>query len=127
MEFEHFALNVAEPLVIANWYVKNLDMKIVFQQQGPPFMTFLADKTGRVVVELYHNLDALVPDYRKMHHLEFHFAFKTDEAESAKNKLLNLNCVLVEELKKDDGTHIIMMRDPWGLALQLCQRAVPLT
>ena len=126
MEFEHFALNVTNPTTIANWYVENLAMKIVFEQKEKPFMTFLADKTGRVVVELYNNSAAKVPNYQQKHHLEFHFAFKTENAEELKNKLLSKKCVLVEEVKPNDGSHLVMLRDPWGLALQLCQRATSL-
>ena len=33
---------------------------------------------------------------------------------------------VVEEVRLDDGSLLIMMRDPWGLALQLCRRAKPL-
>jgi len=29
-------------------------------------------------------------------------------------------------MTRDDGTRLIMLRDPWGLALQLCKRATPL-
>jgi len=126
MEFEHFALNVQSPASIAEWYVENLGMKIVFQDPKPPFMTFLADETDRVVVELYSNPAAKIPDYANQHHLEFHFAFKTKEAESLKSKLMTEGCSFVEEVKKEDGSHLIMLRDPWGLALQLCQRATPL-
>jgi len=32
--------------------------------------------------------------------------------------------VFVEEVKKGDGTQIIMLRDPFGMPLQLCERAV---
>lgn len=126
MEFEHFALNVKEPLAVANWYVDALEMKIVSQQLEAPFMTFLADRSGRVVVELYHNQAAEVPNYAHQHPLVFHFAFKTLHAQELKENLLGKGCTLQEEIKKDDGTHLVMLRDPWGLALQLCERAVPL-
>ena len=32
----------------------------------------------------------------------------------------------VDEIKTPDGGHLIMLRDPWSLALQLCKRAAPL-
>ena len=34
--------------------------------------------------------------------------------------------VVVDEVRLDDGSHLIMMRDPWGLALQLCKRGTTL-
>ena len=33
---------------------------------------------------------------------------------------------VVDEVRKPDGTLLLMLRDPWGLALQLCQRAAPM-
>lgn len=126
MEFEHFALNVTEPLKIADWYVEHLDMKIVFQKQESPFMTFLADNTGRIVVEFYSNSEAQIPNYFEKHQFEFHFAFKIENTEEEKNRLLAAGCSFIEEFKPEDGTHIAMLRDPWGLCLQLCQRKVSL-
>lgn len=50
---------------MANWYVENLEMKVVSQQQTSPFMMFLADRTDRVVVELYHSSKAKISDCSK--------------------------------------------------------------
>lgn len=123
MEFEHFALNVTNAIEIADWYVAHLDMQIVFQKKESPYMTFLADKTGRVIVEFYTNDEALIPEYASKHQLEFHFAFKTDNTEKEKQRLLKAGCTFIEEFRPEEGTHIAMLRDPWGLALQVCQRA----
>jgi len=32
----------------------------------------------------------------------------------------------VEEVNLPDGSKLIMMRDPWGLAIQLCKRGMPM-
>ena len=55
MIFEHFALNVTNPVEMADWYVENLEMKIVRSIDKSPFTRFLADRTGRVVLEIYSN------------------------------------------------------------------------
>ena len=56
MKFEHYAINVEDPVAVADWYVAHCEMIIALSVDGPPYMRFLADKTGRVVVELYCNL-----------------------------------------------------------------------
>ena len=89
MIFEHFALNVSNPVEMGNWYVNNLEMKIVRSIEKAPFARFLADKTGRVVVELYSNSSAKIPEYKNAHPLEFHFAFMVEDVLHLKDKLLS--------------------------------------
>ena len=55
MVFEHFALNVENPIETANWYVDNCEKKIVNGSDQPPFAHFLADKSVRLAVEIYKN------------------------------------------------------------------------
>jgi glyoxylase I family protein len=126
MIFEHFALNVSNPVEMADWYVDNLEMKIVRSVDKSPFARFLADKTGRVVLELYSNNAAKIPEYKSAHPLEFHFAFMVEDAVSLKDKLLNAGATFEEELKLDDGSHLVMLRDPFGVPLQLCKRGIPM-
>lgn len=126
MIFEHFALNVSNPVEMAKWYIDNLEMKVVRSIDESPFTRFLADKTGRVVLEIYSNNTARIPDYKSAHPLEFHFAFMVEDTVSLKNKLLNAGASLEEELKLDDGSNLVMLRDPFGVPLQLCKRGNPM-
>lgn len=124
MTFEHFALNVIDIHGVVNWYCTHLGLTINSQQTESPFMTFLADSTGRVVIELYKREDELAEDFTERHPLTFHIAFVSDNSEEDKQRLLKAGASFFEEVFKDDGSHLVMMRDPWGLPLQLCQRAV---
>lgn len=126
MKFEHFALNVAEPIKLANWYTTNCDMKILRFMKNPPYTHFLADSEGNSVVEIYSNKSAKIHDYNLSHPLEFHFAFTVDNVDESKEKLISAGAKLVEDLKLEDGSHLVMLRDPFGIPLQLCKRAVPL-
>ena len=126
MIFEHFALNVERPVEAANWYVENCEMKIVKGSEKPPYAHFLADKTGRLVIEIYKNDSADKINLKEKHPLEFHFAFMVKNAEHVKNKLLSAGAGLEEELRLDDGSHLVMLRDPFGIPLQICQRGVPM-
>jgi len=125
MKFEHFALNVADPVRMADWYVRHLGMKVLISQDREPFARFLADETGRVTVELYANPAAPIPDYRDVHHLSFHFAFEVSDADGARARLLAAGATDVDAVRPADGSLLYMLRDPWGLPLQICRRAHP--
>lgn len=126
MEFEHFALNVPDAEAMANWYVNNCHMSVALFIKGEPDVYFLADKEGRVMMELYSNPIDRIPDYSAQHPLRFHFAFDTPDALGMKDKLLKAGATFVKEDTSDDGSYVVMLRDPWGLPLQLCKRAVRL-
>lgn len=122
MIFEHFAINVNNIDARIAWYVSHIELKVVSAQKEPPFMTFLADSGGRVIMELYYRADEEITNFRVQHQLTFHVAFVSENAQADKERLVAEGASYVEEMKKDDGSHLIMLRDPWGLPLQLCQR-----
>ena len=125
MEFEHFALNVRDPARMADWYVEHLGMKVVFSLDKEPHTRFLADETSRVVMELYVNRAAPMPEYATIHHLSFHCAFAVPDADAAKARLIAAGATFVEEVRPADGSLLYMLRDPWGIPLQICRRAKP--
>lgn len=122
MVFEHFALNVADINAVVDWYCNHLGLTIASQQKESPFMTFLADGSGRVIIEFYQREDELAQDFKQRHPLTFHVAFVSDNAEADKHRLLTAGASFVEDVHKTDGSHLVMLRDPWGMPLQLCQR-----
>lgn len=126
MVFEHFALNISKPREMAEWYIKNCGMRVVRSMDEPPYTRFLADQSGRVVFEVYANPKADIPNHEDHHPLEFHFALKVDDADAVKDKLIAAGAELFEDQKLDDGSHLVMLRDPFGIPLQLCQRANPM-
>jgi catechol 2,3-dioxygenase-like lactoylglutathione lyase family enzyme len=123
--FEHFALNVPDPVHMAEWYVAHLGMKIVMSLDEEPYTRFLADETGRVVMEIYCNKAASIPEYCNTHPLNFHRAFAVTDAEVAKARLLAAGAAYLEEARPPDGSVLYMLRDPWGVPLQICRRARP--
>ncbi len=125
MVFEHFALNVPDPLAFAAWYVAHLGATILYQQPEGTLTTFLADATGRVFVEVYLNPAGATDPFATRHPLTFHFAFQTSDAQGLMELLLAAGAAVVEEQRPAPGTHLVMLRDPWGIPLQLCQRARP--
>jgi len=125
MKFEHFALNVPDVRAMSRWYVEHLGFMIVRHREDAPFTHFLADETGRVIVELYSNPAAVMPDYAAAHPLVFHVALFTIDARAEQARLEKAGAKLFLEENMPDGSRLTMMRDPWGVPLQLCQRTKP--
>lgn len=126
MKIEHFAINVEDPRAMVDWYVENLNMEIIRQMEEAPYLTFMADETGTGIIEVYRNPEEMVPDYRNMDPLLIHIAFISPDAEADKHRLIGAGASLVEENRLDEGSHMVMLRDPWGFSIQLWQRTKPL-
>ena len=125
MKFEHFALNVPDVQAHVAWFVKNLEFTIARQLPDPPYMHVLADETGRIIIELYSNKDFAVHDFAAAHPMLFHIAFQTPDARAVRARLEKAGATPCSENVLPDGTVLIMMRDPWHVPLQFCQRAKP--
>ncbi len=126
MKFEHFALNVPDVRAITQWYVAHLGLRVVRSREDAPYTKFLADDTGRVIVELYTNPAAAIPDYAATHPLCFHVAFVAGDARKEQQRLEQAGAKFFAEDNLPDGSLLVMMRDPWGVPLQFCQRAKPM-
>ncbi len=125
MRFEHFALNVPDTRAAVAWYVQHLGLKVARTRAEAPYTTFLGDDTGRVFIELYTNSRDPIPDYTAQHQLRVHFAFAVKDAVAERARLLQAGATPVVEEPQPDGSLLIMLRDPWGVPVQLCQRAQP--
>ncbi len=124
MKLEHVAFNVTAPVEAAAWYVKNLDMEMVWKRDDAPFTHFLADESGQMTLEFYNNPPDQVPNYAEMNPLLLHVAFVSNDPTRDKEKLIAAGATLVSD-DNVNGLHLVMLRDPWGLPLQLCKRAMP--
>jgi catechol 2,3-dioxygenase-like lactoylglutathione lyase family enzyme len=127
IRLEHVALNVTNPPAMADWYCKNLGMKIV--RQGPPPINarFIADACGNMMLELYTNPPDAVPNYRSMNPLVLHVAFMVHDVQAVRDKLVAAGATVVEDVSTiPTGDQIVVLRDPWGLAIQFIKRAHPM-
>ncbi|MFW6153919.1 MAG: VOC family protein [Planctomycetota bacterium] len=124
MRIEHVAFNVDDPAAMARWYVEHLGFTIVRADDAPPYGHFLADGGGAVMIEIYNNPVATVPDYTAIDPLVLHLALVSADVEADYRSLLAAGATAVEPPNTTDaGDRIAMLRDPWGLALQLARRA----
>ncbi len=127
MKFEHVALQVAEPAAVADWYVEHLGMKIVRSGGPPGHARFIADATGRTVLEIYRNPNHPVPDYASASPVLLHVAFAVENLEAERARLVSAGATIELEFETNPlGDAMCMLRDPWGLPLQLVQRTKPM-
>lgn len=127
LSVEHIAWQVQDPNAVAKWYVEHLGFRVLRKLEAAPFTHFMADSANRVVIEIYNNPVAYVLDYPHMDPLQLHLAFQTDNLEAERERLLEAGAMVHEEMiTTPAGDRLIMLRDPFGFAIQLCKRAKPM-
>jgi len=125
MRLEHAALQVADPVGMANWYVQHLGCAVARAGGPPNCARFLA--AGPVLIEIYQSAHAPAPDYRTMHPSQLHLAFVSEDLKADRDRLLAAGASVAEDyFTNPAGDQLLMLRDPWGLGLQLVKRAKPM-
>ncbi len=111
---------------MADWYVAHLGFCIKRAGDEPVAVRFLADSAGSVMLELYFNADYPVPDYWAIDPVALHLALYCRDipATTARLQLAGAKLIRGPEVVRDDA--FAMLRDPWGLPLQLVQRGQPM-
>jgi len=79
-----------------------------------------------VVMEIYTNDAAPIPDYANQNTLVYHLAFAVSDVESEIARLQAAGATPAADDKIPDGSRVTTLRDPWGVPLQLAYRATPL-
>ena len=127
VRFEHVAINVKDPIAMADWYCKNLGMTIVFKADPPANTRFIKDAGGKARIELYNNSSAPIPDYASQDLLVLHFAFNVDNVKATCDRLIEAGAKMDKDVTVTAaGDEIATVRDPWGIALQFVKRAKPM-
>lgn len=127
MKIEHTAYQVRDPVAVGEWYVEHFGMTVKRSQAESPFMRFLADDGDGVMLEFYSNPAVEVPDYRDLHPVVFHLAFLTNDVRATRARLLAAGATAEGEMSVTSaGDEMAMLRDPWGLPVQLIKRRVPM-
>src|SRR4051794_15896330 len=127
MNIEHIALNVADPVRMAAWYVEHLQLRVLRKLDQAPFTHFVVDRSGRVVLELYGHAKAAIPDYASMDPLTLHIAFSAAEVAQERQRLLAAGATPAGDIATTDtGDVMTFVRDPWGVTIQLVKRVKPM-
>jgi len=127
MKIEHFAYQTQNPVAVAQWYVAQLGCQVKRASGPPGHAHFLADSAGSVMLEIYNNPRIQTPAYRDMDPLLLHLAFVSDNPSGDRDRLVAAGATIADDLGTTPaGDVIVMLRDPWGFAIQLVQRAKPM-
>lgn len=127
MKIEHVAFQVPDPAAAADWYCKHLGFKVKRSADDPVVVRFLADDSDSVMVEIYNNPKAPMPDYAQMNPLLLHLALCSRDLAADRQRLINAGAKLAEApTRTPSGDDLVMLRDPWNVPIQLCQRAEPM-
>lgn len=119
MKLEHIAFDVPEPEALVAWWCENLGFR-----RSAPGSAFIIDDSGTMALEVYRTGETpAAPDYRRQNSMTMHIAFVSEDVKADAERLVAAGAKL-ETLKLDDDSfHMAILRDPWGMAIQLCKRA----
>jgi len=125
MKLEHFALQVADPVAMADWYVKHLGCTIARSDAASPHGRFM--NVGGVLFEIYRNPKVSAPDYNTVDPLHLHIAFSSEHLVADRDRLVKVGARVVTDVATiPSGDEIMMLRDPWGLPIQFVKRTQPM-
>jgi catechol 2,3-dioxygenase-like lactoylglutathione lyase family enzyme len=127
MRIEHVAFQANDPVAVAQWYVAHLGFQVKRSSGPPGYAHFLADSAGNVMLEIYNHPRLTTPDYRGMDSLLLHLAFSSEDPAADRDRLIAAGATGEEEISTTPaGDMVVMLRDPWGFAIQLVRRANPM-
>jgi glyoxylase I family protein len=124
IRIEHLALNVANPLLAADWYVKNLSLVEVFREHNNTVI-YVADADKNFALKIHHyehaglrladlNLDAA------------HIAFEGTNIEARAEKMVAAGAQKIGPTNTNAvGDTFIDLVDPFGFKHQLLNRVSP--
>src|SRR6185312_4676572 len=125
MRLEHFALQVPEPVAMADWYVKHLGATVARAGGAPQHGRFM--KVGGVLFEIYNNPAVTMPDYEDTEVMQMHLAFSSENLKADRDRLVKAGARVIEDVSTTPGgDEIMMLRDPWNLPIQFVKRKEPM-
>ncbi len=127
MRIEHIGIQVEDPAAMADWYMANLGFSCRRAADAPVPVRFIADDSGRVMLEIYRNPTVAVPVYSAADPLTLHVAFICDDVQGTVTRLIAAGATVFSAPQKaPNGDELAILRDPWGLPIQLAHRGTPL-
>lgn len=127
MKIEHVAFQVKDAPAMAKWYAEHLGFTIKREDNQSPYVHFLADDSGTVMIEIYSNPDVPLPDYTAQNPFALHLALVVSDSAAEIARLTAAGATQERETTiAPNGDELTFMRDPWGFVLQLAKRTTPM-
>ena len=82
--------------------------------------------TSEVPLELKGLIGHIASKTAGCRYCQAHAIYGSDRSGTDRARLEAAGATFAEEVHLPDGSHLVMLRDPWGLALQLCKRGQPM-
>ena len=118
MKLEHFAVDVPDAPAFVKWWCDNLGFRV--SAVGPGF---ILDDTGVMGIEVYRTGETpAAPDYKAMNAMTFHIALVSEDVQADVDRLVKAGATLEQLKVENPAFHMALLRDPWGVTIQLCKR-----
>lgn len=119
MKLEHIAFDVPEPEEFIAWWCTHLGFR-----RSAPGSAFIVDDSGEMCLEIYRTgATPAAPDYAKANAMSMHIAFVSADVRADADRLIAAGARLESIQTEDPNFHVAILRDPWGVPVQLCRRA----
>lgn len=118
MKLEHIAIDVGDPEALIKWWCDNLGFR-----RSAPKSAFIIDDSGTMGLEIYRTGETpSAPDYVSMNSMTFHVAFVSENVKADVDRLVAAGAKVETLQLENPAFHMAILRDPWGVAVQLCKR-----
>ncbi len=118
MKLEHVAFDVPEPEKLIAWWCEHLGFR-----RSAPGSAFIIDDSGTMGLEFYRTGETpSAPDYAAGHAMTLHVAFVSDDVQADVDRLVAAGAKLETLNLESPAFHMAILRDPWGVPIQLCKR-----
>jgi catechol 2,3-dioxygenase-like lactoylglutathione lyase family enzyme len=119
MKLEHIAIDVPDPEGFIAWWCENLGFR-----RSSPGSAFIMDDSGVSGLEIYRTDNTpSAPDYAKYDAMTLHIAFVSEDVRADADRLIAAGAILEKIDTSSPDFHMAILRDPWGVPVQLCKRA----
>ena len=123
MTIEHLGLLVSNPIQMGKWYKENLGFQIL-REAGTDTdgVVFMEDDRG-TVIEIGRLPEASPLDVKSLNPLAVHLAVQCSHPENEARRLVEAGAEMIGESPRNAYKgEKILVRDPWGLTIQVVNR-----
>jgi uncharacterized glyoxalase superfamily protein PhnB len=123
MRLEHLALMMEDPIAAVKWYVENLGFTILKEMDSSPYHHFIIDSSKCMIIEIFLIPDKKIINYKAVDPAIMHLGFNVQNIKETYKRMIGKGATIVNELSNNEnGDSVAMLRDPWGVPIQLIKR-----